>query len=92
MHVPRPRYFRAHGKLRALLLAAVVGSYCCAYGSSERNLRRETKDAAAPAPRSRAALEALNAVRQLAAVEVDTEKGHSSATGGSLFAMEKIRT
>lgn len=87
------------GGAGALLLLAAIGSACCVTASGQQHLRKGTTndDSAPPADThgrhqtSQHAF-AVDALRQLAAVEVDAGKGQSSATGGSLFAMEKSRT
>lgn len=86
--------------MRAFTAAAVL-STCCCYSAAHnvspgRHLREGNVDAndgrGGMDERSPARLAAANALRQLAAVEVDQGTGQSSATGGSLFAMEKSRT
>lgn len=94
------RRFAIPSSARALLLAA-IGSACSTTASGE-SLRGEDRGNDVERPAAGAAtrnhyqqqphLAAVDAVRQLAAVEVDGGKGQSSATGGSLFAMEKSRT
>ncbi|CAM9455259.1 unnamed protein product [Scytosiphon promiscuus] len=85
--------------MRAFAVVAVLGTCCCSCHSAEasvspaRYLREGNADGGGGVDeRSPAKLAAANALRQLAAVEVDQGAGQSSATGGSLFAMEKSRT